>query len=196
MTLDSAALKAANFALNGLRPYPVAVTTASGARTNGLIALSSGSGSILPEAPRVMIGLSKYNLTHDLVMESGAFVMHLLATGSPEVLDASLKVLMQLGGSSGRDGDKFVGLSTKPGVTGSPVLLDALCYVEGRVVNSMDCDENTVFLADVVASERLVQGERLNIGDAWGKLPPEWIAQYEHNHEPQMASARQLRGLA
>jgi hypothetical protein len=59
----------------------------------------------------------------------------------------------------------------------------------------MDCDENTVFLADVVASERLVQGERLTIGEAWGKLPPEWIEQYEHNHEPQLASARQLRGL-
>jgi flavin reductase (DIM6/NTAB) family NADH-FMN oxidoreductase RutF len=192
MTLD---LKAANFTLNGLRPYPIAVTTVSGGRENGLIALSSGNGSIVPEAPRVMIGLSKYNLTHDLVAESGVFVMHLLATGSPEVLDASLRLLMQLGGSSGRDGDKLAGLSTKPGVTGSPVLLDALCYVEGRVVNSMDCDENTVFLADVVASERLVQGERLTIGEAWGKLPPEWIEQYEHNHEPQLASARELRGL-
>jgi flavin reductase (DIM6/NTAB) family NADH-FMN oxidoreductase RutF len=192
MTVD---LKAANFTLNGLRPYPIAVTTASGGRANGLIALSSGSGSIIPEAPRVMVGLSKYNLTHDLVMESGVFVMHLLATGSPEVLEASLKVLMQLGGSSGRDGDKFVGLSTKPGVTGSPILLDALSYVEGRVVNSMDCDENTVFLADVVASERLAKAERLTIGEAWGELPPEWIEQYERNHEPQLASARELRGL-
>jgi flavin reductase (DIM6/NTAB) family NADH-FMN oxidoreductase RutF len=195
MTLDSDALKAANYTLNGLRPYPIAVTTVSSGRSNGLIALSSGSGSIIPEAPRVMVGLSKYNLTHDLVMESGVFVMHLLANGSPEVLDASLKVLMQLGGSSGREGDKLAGLSTKPGVTGAPILLDALSYVEGRVVNSMDCDENTVFLADVVASERLQPAERLNIGDAWAKLPKEWVEQYEANHEPQLASAKELRGL-
>jgi flavin reductase (DIM6/NTAB) family NADH-FMN oxidoreductase RutF len=192
MTVD---LNAANFTLSGLRPYPIAVTTTSGGRANGLIALSSGSGSIIPEAPRVMVGLSKYNLTHDLVKESGVFVMHLLATGSPEALEASLRLLMQLGGSSGRDGDKLAGLSTKPGVTGSPVLLDALSYVEGRVVNSMDCEENTVFLADVVASERLSDGGRLTIGEAWGKLPPEWIEQYERNHEPQLASARELRGL-
>ncbi|MCW2573875.1 MAG: hypothetical protein JWO88_3933 [Frankiales bacterium] len=192
MTVD---LKAAAFTLNGLRPYPVAVTTVSGGRSNGLIALSSGSGSILAEAPRVMIGLTKFNLTHDMVVESGVFAMHLLATGSEELLAASMDIIMALGGSSGRDGDKLSGLRTKDGVTGSPILLDALTYVEGRVVNSMDADENTVFLADVVGSERLSKGERLGIGEAWGKLPPEWVEEYERNHEAQLEDARRHRGL-
>jgi flavin reductase (DIM6/NTAB) family NADH-FMN oxidoreductase RutF len=193
MTVD---LKAAAFTLNGLRPYPVAVTTVAGGRANGLIALSSGSGSILAEAPRVMIGLTKFNLTHDLVKESGVFVKHLLATGSDELLAATHQNLMQLGGSSGRDGDKLAGLRTKEGVTGSPILLDALAYVEGRVVTSMDADENTVFLADVVGAEKLSDGSRLGIGEAWGKLPHDWIEQYEANHEPQLQSARDLRAAA
>lgn len=192
MTVD---LKAAAFTLNGLRPYPVAVTTVSGGRANGLIALSSGSGSILEEAPRVMIGLTKYNLTHDMVVESGVFAMHLLATGTDDVLAASMQLLMQLGGSSGRDGDKLAGLRTKEGVTGSPILLDALTYVEGRVVTSMDAQENTVFLADVVASEKLTKGSRLGIGEAWSKLPPEWVEEYERNHEAQLEDARRHRGL-
>jgi flavin reductase (DIM6/NTAB) family NADH-FMN oxidoreductase RutF len=102
---------------------------------------------------------------------------------------------MGLGGSSGRDGDKIGQFDTKPGVTGSPILLDALSYVEGRVVGTLDAEENTIFLADVVGAERLREGERLRIGEAWRRLPKEWIEQYETNHVPQLESARRHRGL-
>ena len=192
MTLD---LKAAEYTLSGLRPFPVAVTTIHQGRANGLMSLSAGSGGIVPEAPRVTISLTKYNLTHDLVTNSGVFAMHLLAATPESALDASLRILMGLGGSSGRDGDKIAQLDTKPGVTGSPILLDALSYVEGRVVASLDAEENTIFVADVVAAERLRSGERLRIGPAWARLPPEWIEQYEANHVPQLQSARRHRGL-
>jgi flavin reductase (DIM6/NTAB) family NADH-FMN oxidoreductase RutF len=193
MTLDA---EAAEYTLSGLRPFPVAVTTVHEGRANGLISLSAGSGGIVPEAPRVTISLTKYNLTHDLVAASGVFAMHLLAATPEPALDASLKILMGLGGRSGRDGDKITPFATKPGVTGAPILLDALSYVEGRVVASLDAEENTIFLADVVAAERLRDGERLRIGTAWGKLPPEWIEQYEANHVPQLENARRNRGLA
>lgn len=192
MTID---LKAAEYTLSGLRPFPVAVTTQHEGRTNGLMSLSGGSGGIIPEAPRVTISLTKYNLTHDMVLGSGVFAMHLLAATPEPALEASLAILMGLGGSSGRDGDKMSQFRTKPGVTGSPILLDALSYVEGRVVGTLDAEENTIFLADVVAAERLGTGERLRISEAWGKLPKEWIEQYEHNHEPQLQNARRNRGL-
>jgi flavin reductase (DIM6/NTAB) family NADH-FMN oxidoreductase RutF len=192
MTLDA---EAAEYTLSGLRPFPVAVTTIHQGRANGLISLSAGSGGIVPEAPRVTISLTKYNLTHDMVASSGVFAMHLLAATPEPALEASLKILMGLGGRSGRDGDKITAFGTKPGVTGSPILRDALSYVEGRVVASLDAEENTIFLADVVAAERLREGERLRIGTAWGKLPPEWIEQYEANHVPQLENARRNRGL-
>jgi flavin reductase (DIM6/NTAB) family NADH-FMN oxidoreductase RutF len=192
MTLD---LKAAEDTLSGLRPFPVAVTTIHEGRANGLMSLSAGAGGIVPEAPRVTISLTKYNLTHDMVLHSGVFAIHLLAASPEPALDASLRILMGLGGSSGRDGDKIAPFDTEPGVTGSPILLDALSYVEGRVVGTLDAEENTIFLADVVGAEQLRQGERLRIGTAWGKLPPEWIEQYEANHIPQLASARRHRGL-
>jgi flavin reductase (DIM6/NTAB) family NADH-FMN oxidoreductase RutF len=192
MTLDP---EAAEYTLAGLRPFPVAVTTIHQGRTNGLMSLSAGSAGIVPEAPRVTISLTKYNLTHDLVLASGVFAMHLLAAGPEPEFDASLRILMGLGGSSGRDGDKIAQFDTKPGVTGSPILLDALSYVEGRVVASLDTQENTIFVADVVGAERLREGERLRIGQAWGSLPPEWIEQYETNHLPQLENARRNRGL-
>jgi flavin reductase (DIM6/NTAB) family NADH-FMN oxidoreductase RutF len=192
MTPDTLDTKAANDALGGLRPFPVAVTSVEDGRANGLIALSAGSGSVIGEAPRVIIGLSKVNFTHDMVLRSGILVVHLLAS---DPLEPSLEIIRALGGSSGRDGDKLGGLRTKTGVTGAPVLLDALLHVEGRVVASMDCDENTYFMADVVAAERHSGGKKLDIGTAWRGLGEEWVTAYEHGHEAQVDDARRRRGL-
>src|ERR1700692_3269746 len=188
-------LKAPEYTLPGPRPFPVAVTTVHEGRANGLISLSAGAAAIVPEAPRVTISLTKYNLTHDLVLNSGVFIMHLLAAAPEPAFEASLNVIMGLGGSSGRDGDKISQFDTKPGVTGSPILLDALSYVEGRVVASLDVQESTIFVADVVGAERLRAGERLRVGTAWAQLPKEWIEQYEATPTPQLESARRNRGL-
>ena len=46
------------------------------------------------------ISLTKYNFTHDLVIRSGVFVMHLLSN-EPDMIDVPLAILMGLGGSSG-----------------------------------------------------------------------------------------------
>jgi flavin reductase (DIM6/NTAB) family NADH-FMN oxidoreductase RutF len=192
MTLD---LDAANYTLSGLRPFPVAITTVHHGRANGLISLSAGAAAIVPEGPRATIAITKFNMSHDMVLESGVFVMHLLGN-DPDLVEKSLDIIMGLGGSSGRDGDKLHGFATKAGLTGSPILLDALSYVECRVVKSLDADESTIFVADVVQSERFRKGGRLNIGEAWAKLPPVWIEQYEHNHVPQLDNARENRRIA
>lgn len=188
-------LAAAESVLGGLRPYPIAVTTITGERVNGLISLSAGSGSVLREAPRVQVSLAKRNLTHDLVKESGVYAMHLLADGEGEVLQRSLDIIMGLGGRSGRDADKIAEFDTKPGVTGSPILLGAHSYVEGRVVKEFDMDENTLFLADVVAAERLQRAPKLTIGNAWPSLPKEWTEAYERGLIHEYNAARVRRGL-
>jgi flavin reductase (DIM6/NTAB) family NADH-FMN oxidoreductase RutF len=156
------------------------------------MSLSAGSASIVPEAPRATISLTKYNKTHDMVLNSGIFVMHMLSAADDQI-EKSLEILMTLGGRSGRDGDKLSTLRTKTGVTGAPILLDAHSYVEARVSGSLDVQESTIFVGDVVASEILNEALRLRIGDAWGKLPEEWIAQYDANHEPQLENARARR---
>jgi flavin reductase (DIM6/NTAB) family NADH-FMN oxidoreductase RutF len=189
-------LDAANYTLGGLRPFPVAITTVLNGRINGLMSLSAGAAAIVPEAPRVTIAITKFNMSHDMILESGVFAMHLLGN-DPDMIQNSLDILMCLGGSSGRDGDKITqaALRTKPGVTGSPILLDSLSYVEGRIIGSLDIDESTIFVADVVAAERFSNGGRLNVGEAWKKLPPEWIETYDRNHIPQLENARERRGL-
>ena len=159
------------------------------------MSLSAGSAGIIREAPRVTISLTKYNLTHDMVLESGVFAMHLLCNDE-DVIEESLRILMVLGGSSGRDGDKLGALSTRPGASGAPILTDALAYVEAQVCGTLDNDENSIFVGDVIASERLrPKGGRLHINEAWGKLPRDWIEQYELNHIAQLEDAKRRRGL-
>ncbi|MDV7352718.1 flavin reductase family protein [Rhodococcus oxybenzonivorans] len=183
---------AANRALAGLRPFPVAITTIDGGVANGLMSLSAGSASIIPEAPRATISLTKYNKTHDMVLNSGIFVMHMLSAEDGQI-EKSLEILRILGGSSGRDGDKMSKLRTKNGVTGAPVLLDAHSYVEARVTASLDVQESTIFVGDVVGAEVFSDAGRLRIGEAWSKLPQEWIEQYDANHVPQLENARTRR---
>ena len=152
-------LDAANYTLSGLRPFPVAITTVLNGRINGLMSLSAGAAAIVPEAPRVTISITKFNMSHDMILESGVFAMHHHGNDA-DMIQNSLDILMCLGGSSGRDGDKITdaALRTKPGVTGSPILLDSLSYVEGGIVASLDVDESTIFVADVVAAERFSKG--------------------------------------
>jgi flavin reductase (DIM6/NTAB) family NADH-FMN oxidoreductase RutF len=192
--MDLEHLQAAAYTMGGLRPIPVAVTTTHAGRSNGLITLSGGPASIVPEAPRAMVGITKFNFTHDLIAASGVFIIHVLSN-TDDQLDASIEIIRLLGGNSGRDGDKIGALRTKPGVTGAPILLDALAYVEVRVTGSYDNDENTTFYGDVIASERLHRGGKLDIGLAWARLGKAWTDEYERNHEPQVDHSREMRGL-
>src|SRR3979411_157892 len=149
------------------------------------MSLSAGAASIVPELPRATVSLTKYNRTHGMLVNSGIFVMHMLSAG-PDEIDKSMEILMTLGGSSGRDGDKISKLHTKAGVTGAPILLDAHSYVECRITGSLDRYDNPCLLGGFWAGEVFSAAKRLRIGEAWGKLPHEWIEQYEANHEPQL----------
>lgn len=193
MTVD---LDSADWVLGGLRQFPVAITTVCEGRTNGLISLSGTGASVLTEAPRISISLTKYNLTHGLVEASGVFAFHLLAAEPAAILERSLEIIRRLGGHSGRDMDKLEGLAATAGVTGSPILADALGYVEGNVIGRLETEENTIFVADVVAAGRLREGPRLRIGRAWSLLGKEWTDYYQQRHLLEIADCQRRRGLA
>jgi flavin reductase (DIM6/NTAB) family NADH-FMN oxidoreductase RutF len=173
----------------------LAVTTIHDGRANGQIALAGLSASILREAPRVLVELWKANLTHDLVLASGVFAVHLLPANADSIL-ATLSLIRTLGLRSGRDGDKMADLAWQPGeATGAPILADALTYVEARVANTLDSGEMTIFLGDVVAGQRLREGEPLTWAAARDQMPRPWLAEYAANQERQRPVARRLRGL-
>jgi flavin reductase (DIM6/NTAB) family NADH-FMN oxidoreductase RutF len=180
-----------SWTLDQLWSPPVAVTAAHEGRRSALIASTAVTASLIPESPRVVLVLAQANLTHDVVLASGAFALHVLAVAP---LQRSLELIRMLGMRSGRDGDKLAGISTRPGITGSPILAGALGYVEARVAASLDGDEVTVFLADVVAGSRLRAGDRLTMEAALAAMPAEWLDEWEARREREVAEARRRRG--
>jgi flavin reductase (DIM6/NTAB) family NADH-FMN oxidoreductase RutF len=119
------------------------ITTAHEARRGGLIATFVSQASIVPDLPRVLVGVARQHYTWQLIEQSGAFAMHLLA-------DEHLPWVWRFGLRSGQHGDKLEGLATRAGRTGSPILPEALAWLEGRVEGRLDTGDRTLFLGEVV----------------------------------------------
>jgi len=142
------------------------LTAAFGARRGGLIATSVSQASIVPDLPRVIVGIAKQHYTHRLVEASGAFALHLLG-------EEHLDWVWRFGLRSGRDIDKLTGLSPTAGRTGSPILADALGWLECRVESRLDTGDRIVYLAEVVGSEARRDGSPLTAQHLIRLAPPE-----------------------
>src|SRR3989449_10190892 len=87
---------------------------------------------------------SDLNYSHDLIFDTGRYVLHLLR-------DDQFELIHRLGFTSGRARDKLVGVPHRTGTLGVPVLDDCYAHLECRVANVMDTGSSTCFLGDVVA---------------------------------------------
>jgi flavin reductase (DIM6/NTAB) family NADH-FMN oxidoreductase RutF len=168
---------------------PVAVTASHGGRDNGLLALTAVPATIVPEAPRLLVELAHGGLTHELVLASRAFALHLLRSPPNET---TLSLVAALGLRSGRDGEKLDGFDVRRGTTGAPILLDALAYFELQVTHTLDLGDMTVVVGDVVAAERLSAGPPLRFDELDAHMPPGWT---ETRRADELAVARKRRSL-
>jgi flavin reductase (DIM6/NTAB) family NADH-FMN oxidoreductase RutF len=122
------------------------VTARAGSRRGGLIATFVNQATIVPDLPRMLVGLARQHYTWELVEASGAFALHLI--GEPH-----LDWVWRFGLESARYKDKFEGLSPQTGATGSPLLGGAIGWLECRVEDRLDTGDRTVYLAEVVQSQ-------------------------------------------
>lgn len=160
-----------------------AVTSHWQGRDNVQIAVAIAAASIVPERPRVVVQLYKTNLSHDMVLSSGAFALNFLR---PNQLD----LIGDFGLVSGRVRDKLAGVGTKAGSSGSPLLTDCFGYLDCRVINAMDGGDMTCFLADVLDGKTLAQGDPLWWRDARRELPREWLERWEAKQSSEIATSR------
>src|SRR6266581_4134228 len=80
----------------------VAVTSERAGKRNGMILDSAVRASIVPTIPRLSAYVHKFNLSHDLIFETGRFVLHLLR-------EDQLELVHLLGFVSGRTRDMPAG---------------------------------------------------------------------------------------
>src|SRR5580700_9651527 len=118
------------------------VTAAHAGRRGGLAATFVAPASIVPEMPRIIAGIAKTHETWKLIEASGAFAVHL-------VEESQAELVWRFGLQSSRDVDKFAGLRVHAAATGSPILRDALAWLDCRVETRMDTGDRTVFLGEV-----------------------------------------------
>jgi flavin reductase (DIM6/NTAB) family NADH-FMN oxidoreductase RutF len=121
------------------------VTARLGERKGGLVATFVSAASIAPEFPRVVVGLAKQHATWELVERSSAFALHLID-------EAHVDWVWRFGLQSGRDSDKLAGLAWREGASGSPLLDEALGWLDCRVEARMDTGDRTIYLAEVLAA--------------------------------------------
>jgi flavin reductase (DIM6/NTAB) family NADH-FMN oxidoreductase RutF len=97
---------------------------------------------------RVLALTSHENLTHELVDRSGVLAVHVVGADQADWV-------ARFGFQSSRNVDKLDGVRWREGETGCALLLDALAYVEGPVVASLDCGDHTARLVEPLAGALL-----------------------------------------
>ncbi|PYO74070.1 MAG: hypothetical protein DMD61_12530 [Gemmatimonadetes bacterium] len=162
--------------LRNLTSPVVAITSERNGKRNGMISDSAVRASIVPAIPRVSVYIHKFNYSHDLVFDTGRFVLHLLR-------DDQFELVHRLGFSSGRTRDKLADVPHRLGVLGAPVLDECYAHFECRVANVMDTGSSTCFLGDVVevghGAAHEPRGGVMTAADFRAHMPAEWRAEYE-----------------
>ena len=164
--------------LRNLTSPVVAITSARGAKENGMISDAAIRASIVPTVPRLSVYIHKFNYSHDLIYETGKFGLHLLHT-------KQFDIVRRLGFFSGRDQDKLAGIPHHTGKLGIPVLDECFAHFECNVVNVMDTGSSTLFLGDVMAVgggpavSLKPQGELMTATYFRSNMPAEWRPEFE-----------------
>jgi flavin reductase (DIM6/NTAB) family NADH-FMN oxidoreductase RutF len=79
----------------------------------------------------------------------------------------------RFGLASGRGGDKLEGLAVGAAMTGSPILTEALAWLDCRVEARMDTGDRTIYLAEVVDGDSVRQAAPLNVQRLLELAPPD-----------------------
>jgi flavin reductase (DIM6/NTAB) family NADH-FMN oxidoreductase RutF len=110
---------------------------------SGLVATFVNSASLVPALPRMAVGIARHHYTWELIGRSGAFAAHLID-------ESSASLAWRFGLASGRDVDKFDALDWHTGLSGSPLLADALGWLDCRVEAELDIGDRTIFVGAVI----------------------------------------------
>jgi len=99
----------------------------------------------------VAVSINKSNLTNEFIRESGVFVASILGPKDHNIV-------RRFGYRSGRELDKFSGIKYNIGLTGAPILVDCLGYLECKVLpeKTLDIATHNLFIGEVISGKVFV----------------------------------------
>jgi len=149
MTLDSEKLRAA------MRTWSAGVTVVTAAFDGNLSGATVNSfTSISLEPALVTIALQKSARTHDLISKSRAFGVTILSVEQAKVSDLFAGKMTEIK-------DRFAGLQTETLVTGSPMIVGGLAWLDCHVIETFEAVTSTLFIAEVLAAQNVGDGQPL-----------------------------------
>ena len=105
---------------------------------------------------QIAVSCHKNNFSAQIIKNSGIFSISILQK------EVSTSLIGIFGFTSGREIEKFKEIKTIRSVTGAPIVTDsALAWFDCRIVNSIDVGSHILFIAEVVESEVISEGEPL-----------------------------------
>ena len=142
------------------------LTAADGDRRNGQIVCWVQPATIVPQVPRVLVGIGRLTYTRELIEASRRFALNLLGKDQ-------WRWVPHFGFRSGREADKFATVPFERGMTGSPLLPGIVGYLECEVRSVLDGGTHLFYLADVLEGRLVVDREPLRLSQLPALLPPE-----------------------
>ena len=141
------------------------LSTKSGEKVNGCI--TNTCIQVANSPTRIAISVLNSNYTCDLIKESQIFAISLLSE------DCSFDTIKHFGFQSGRDVDKFDGLSVPSDCSGVPYMgWHACAVISAKVVEQHDLGSHTLFIAEVVDAIQLNEKAPLTYADYQSKVKP------------------------
>ena len=127
------------------------LTAKTGEKLNGCI--TNTAIQVTTEPNQIAFAVNKANLTHDMVKESGRFVISIISE------KAEFSLFKHFGFQSGRNVDKFADFdSYKLTESGIPYITAGInAYLEGEVVSASDLGTHTLFVCKVTDMEVLTE---------------------------------------
>ena len=130
------------------------VTSKDANKKNGQIA--TVVSQVTAEPIQLMTCISKETLTHEMIEATGLIGVSILEEATP------MKFIGHFGFRSGREFDKFVDMPFKEGKLGVPLVLKhTLVVLEGQVNRCLDVGTHTIFVFEVLSSDRVKKGEAM-----------------------------------
>jgi flavin reductase (DIM6/NTAB) family NADH-FMN oxidoreductase RutF len=100
------------------------------------------------EPPLVMVAISPVRKCHEMITNSGQFAVNVLGANQIELAS-------RFGFTTGREVDKFEGISTQQTPATNPLLADAFAYIDCELVETLSVGDHSLFIGQVVGAELL-----------------------------------------
>lgn len=139
--------KVAHKPTTGLFPVPTVLVTAQSGNSKPNIITIAWTGIMNSAPPVVYIGVNPIRYTHQLIIESGEYVINIPSADQVTAVD-------YCGMESGRNVDKFeaTGFTTLPANhIKAPLIAECPVNIECKVRQVLHLESHDVFIADVLA---------------------------------------------